>query len=231
MTSVPPTTVGPSTTSTSIPTITVTNTATPRMALSGTKTRKVMCRGFTPKHKNIEANTLTLLRAMQSRPPFVPFGRRRAAWEKVADLIRISPDLTHANGILCEGRYKQVRQEYQTAQAESRRATGIAEAPPTEHDYLVEALITLEADANRNEEEERERIARAAAEDNQMHAVALDIREQATVDLDRRSQGPIGQAPVTEELNDDNNNIIQPLKRRRRRNDNGDDDILQELEE
>ncbi|KAG0213773.1 hypothetical protein BGX31_001217 [Mortierella sp. GBA43] len=157
------------------PTIEVTDSATPRIALQNTRTRKVQCRGLTPKHKNVADNTLAVLRAMQAKPPFVPFGQKRVAWEAVANLIRTIPDLVHANGSLCETRYKQVRDEYVAAQAESRRATGIAEAPPTEQDQLLEDLIGLERDFDKKEQEEKQRQVDQAAQASQHQAHAEDL--------------------------------------------------------
>ena len=72
------------------------------------------------------------------------------------DLSRSNSDLLHVTGILCEGRYKQVCDEYKTAQAKARRATGVAEAAPSKQDKILEDLIKLESDAEKQEEEEKQ---------------------------------------------------------------------------
>lgn len=202
------------------PTIEVTDSATPRIALQNTRTRKVQCRGLTPKHKNVADNTLAVLRAMQAKPPFVPFGQKRVAWEAVANLIRTIPDLVHANGSLCETRYKQVRDEYVAAQAESRRATGIAEAPPTEQDQLLEDLIGLERDFDKKEQEEKQRQVDQAAQASQHQAHAEDVREAALASFiqpQSRKQGESHERRDGIDTPDDNS---QPAKRRRRNRDN-----------
>ncbi|KAG0235872.1 hypothetical protein BGW42_004518 [Actinomortierella wolfii] len=162
-----------------IPTIIIKDVAAPRIALSNTKTRKVMCRGLTPKHKNIKANTLSVLRAMQDKPPFVPFGRKATAWNAVADIARRNPDLLHVTGALCEARYKEVRKSYESAQAASRRATGIAENPATEEDTIIQELIALEDDFLRQQEQTAQEQALAAANRERSQAIVIDEREVA----------------------------------------------------
>lgn len=205
----------PSGSSSSSPTVTTTNTVTPKMIITNPKVRKVQCRGLTSKNKNLTENTLVVLKAMQQKPPFVPHGQRRLAWEAVADIARSVPDLLHVNGALCEARYKQVRGEYLAAQASSRRATGISEAAPTEQDELVENLVTLERDALQREENEKQDAAAAAAEENRQQALAKDIRDMAAAQLPIPSQSTPSNA---EEIHDTGSSggFQQKMKRRKR---------------
>lgn len=183
-----------------------------------------MCRGLTPKNKNIKANTLTVLKAMEVSVPFVPYGQKKTAWEAVADISRTNLDLRFVNGSLCETRYKQVRDEYKAAQAAARAATGIAEAPPTEQDQILENLIGRENAFLQKEEEEKARLAGMAAHENSRHAVALDVREAAVEAMPagpRPNQPDQAEDPIEERAvpPEPANGITG--KRRRRRQDNG----------
>ncbi|KAG0347776.1 hypothetical protein BGZ54_004802 [Gamsiella multidivaricata] len=151
---------------------------------------------------------------MQTNPPFFPYGQKRAAWEAVASLARSNPDLLHVNGTLCEGRYKQVRDEYKAAQAAARRATGTAEPAPSEQDMILENLIRLEEDVEKREEEEKQRQAAQTADENQLQATALDIRDAAVRFVAQDTD------PATESVH--TKNVIDELptpKRRKRRFD------------
>jgi hypothetical protein len=208
-----PTPASPSNVASDIPIVSIRDAATPRIALTNTKTRKVMCRGLTPKNKNIEANTLSVLIAMQARPPFVSVGRKAVAWDSVANLARRNPDLIHVTGALCEGRYKEVRKSYQASKAASRRASGVAENPPTEQDSILEELIALEDDFLKKQEQANQENAQATATREQSQAIALDIREAACERLDR-ADDPVDSTVASESAEPD-----VARRRRKRKND------------
>ncbi|KAF9428798.1 hypothetical protein BGZ94_001022 [Podila epigama] len=170
--------------------VTMTDTATPKIAQEKTVIRrKIQCRGLVPKSKNIEANTITVLESMQAYPPFVPHGFKLEAWEKVAELCRSVPDLVNVTGPLCEKRYKEVKAQYKEAMAaSSSKETGVAEGPPTRVDCLVEGLIHLEELAEHDGASAREQQTRAFAETNRQTALAMAIREAATLSFVQKAQ-------------------------------------------
>src|SRR5690554_6020411 len=198
-------------------TATITNTVTPRIALANTKPpRKVMCRGLTPKNKNIEANTHTLLTAMQRSPPFAPAGGKRRAWGKVADLCRSNPDLENVTGTLCENRYVMVRDQYRAAQAAAIKATGISENVPTEQDVIIEHLIAREDESMKMQEERKQAYSRLMMEQSREQAIVQDEREEIVYEISNTPSrasssrnvhtpaGPVAQDPI-------------PARRKRRR--------------
>ncbi|GJJ68192.1 hypothetical protein EMPS_00538 [Entomortierella parvispora] len=114
------------------PIISMTDSTTPLITVASSKApRKVQCRGLTSNNKNIMANTMTVLNAMIQIPPFVPYGRKRVAWEKVAQLCQArNKELAAVTGALCEARYILVRDEYRLAQATAIRRTGGGRGTP-----------------------------------------------------------------------------------------------------
>ncbi|KAG0344914.1 mitogen-activated protein kinase binding protein 1 [Podila humilis] len=187
--------------------------------------RKVQCRGLIPKNKNIDANTLTVLQAIQTRLPFVPFGQKGAAWNDVADLARANPDLEHVTGVLCESRYKVVRDEYKARRYAARRtATGAAEEPLSEADDILRDLIRLEDEAERRHRqaeraERRQQQADPAAVRNMQQAIALDIRDAALEQMEDMDEEPQSPNAAVSEDEVDTPELTPPPKRRKRHAD------------
>ncbi|KAF9145767.1 hypothetical protein BG015_011790 [Linnemannia schmuckeri] len=184
------------------PVVTMTNDATPRLVLTNTQgPRKIQCRGLTAKHKNIHANTMTVLSAMIHSPPFVTTSRKRVAWESVAQLCQVrNADLCTVSGILCEKRYELVRDEYKRAQAAHRAASGQDEPPATEQDDVLEELISMEEAFDAEEAASQERAIRLRAEENYFRALGEDKRNAACARaLQARNNTPVANRATSEQ--------------------------------
>jgi hypothetical protein len=180
----------------------MTNDVTPRLVLTNTQApRKIQCRGLTAKHKNLYANTMTVLSAMIHSPPFVAAGRKRVAWEAVARLCQErNPDLRTVTGVLCEKRYELVRDEYKRAQAAHQAASGQDEPPASEQDDALEELIGLEEAFNAEEAEFQERAIRLQAEEDLFYALGEDKRDAACARaLQTKSSAPAINRTTTEQ--------------------------------
>jgi hypothetical protein len=125
----------------------------------GEKTKKVrnVCQGFAPRSKNYDTNTITLLDGMIRYPPFVKHGLKKEAWEKVALYVRSNggKDLQKANYNLCMKRYEALRDEFKKQEAESRRASGVAETM-TQKEALLQELVQKEDDFNQHSQQQNQ---------------------------------------------------------------------------
>jgi len=123
---------------------------------------------------------MTVLSAMIHSPPFVAAGRKRVAWEDVARLSQErNPDLRTVTGVLCEKRYKLVRDEYMRVQAAHRASSGQDEPHGSEQDDALEELIGLQEAFNAEEDASQEKDIRLQVDEDRFYALEEGKRDTA----------------------------------------------------